>query len=94
MTPVERVQYARKKRGFTQKDLSAAAGLSNAYVGMLERSLDAERPPEAAHIENPSLSVLEKLASALRVPAAWLALGVEPEPDWSESAPDTERASA
>ncbi len=92
MTPAERVRYARKKRGFAQKDLSEAAELSNAYVTHLERSLDQDRGESVSVIENPSLAALEKLANALSVPVAWLAFGTEPEPDWSEP-PATERAS-
>jgi transcriptional regulator with XRE-family HTH domain len=91
MTPIERVRYARKKRGLGQKALSESAGLSNAYVTHLERSLDPDRSEGTATIESPSLVVLEQLANALRVPAAWLVLGVEPEPDWDDP-PDTERA--
>jgi transcriptional regulator with XRE-family HTH domain len=92
MTTVERVRLARKKRGLTQKALSGAAGLSNAYVGLLERSLDPERPEDAACIESPGVDALERLAVALDVPIGWLAFGLEPEPDWSDAVPDTERA--
>jgi transcriptional regulator with XRE-family HTH domain len=91
MTPAERVKYARLKRGFAQKDLSEAAGLSNAYVTHLERSLDPERDKSVAVIENPSLAALEKLAAPLRVPATWLAFGTDPEPEW-DIEPATERA--
>lgn len=85
MSPAERVRYARKKRGFAQKDLSEAAKLSNAYVTHLERSLDPDRDKSVTVIESPSLAVLEKLASALRVPVEWLAFGTEPEPEWEEA---------
>lgn len=84
MTPIERVRYARAKRRLSQKQLSEAAGLSNAYVTHLERSLDPDRDETTATITNPSLDALERLATALDVPSAWLAFGVEPEPDWSD----------
>jgi transcriptional regulator with XRE-family HTH domain len=92
MTTAERVRLARKRRGLTQKALSEAAGLSNAYVGLLERSLDPERPAAASCIESPGVDALERLAVALDVPIAWLAFGLEPEPTWDDGVPDTERA--
>jgi transcriptional regulator with XRE-family HTH domain len=92
MNVAERLRTARTKRGFSQKGLSAAAGLSNAYVGQVERALDPDRSEDAATIENPSLAILERLAGVLDVPPEWLALGIEPEPDWTDAPPDTERA--
>lgn len=56
----------------TQRDLAEAAGLSNAYISMVERGADA--PPGAKGvIRSPSLDVLEKLAPVLRVRVEWLA---------------------
>lgn len=79
MTVVERVKYARERRGLSCTKLSELAGLSNAYVTQLERSLTTEKG-ETGRIESPSLESLEKLAHALDVPVAWLAFGATPDP--------------
>ena len=58
MAPIEemasRLRKLRVKRGLTQDQLAETAGLSRQYVARLERAL-----------QDPRLSVLEKLARAL-----------------------------
>lgn len=78
MDAAERVKYARTKRGLSQRGLADKAGLSNAYVQQLENEGDG------ASIKEPGLTSLEKLATALDVPVAWLAFGAGDEPSWSE----------
>ncbi len=60
MAPVRemasRLRKLRKWRGMTQVELAKAAGLSQQYVARLERAM-----------QDPRLSVLERLARALRV---------------------------
>jgi transcriptional regulator with XRE-family HTH domain len=60
MAPVSemasRLRKLREQRGLTQAQLAAAAGLSRQYVARLERAM-----------QDPRLSILEKLARALRV---------------------------
>lgn len=60
MAPIQvmasRLRRIRLKRKMTQKELAEASGLSRQYVARLERAL-----------QDPRLSVLEKLARALRV---------------------------
>lgn len=73
----ERVKLAREKRGMTQRGLATKALLSNAYVQQLER--DGIGP---GTIQEPSLSSLKKLATALGVTEQWLAFGSGDEPDW------------
>jgi transcriptional regulator with XRE-family HTH domain len=89
MTAAERVKYARERRGLSCPKLSDAAGLSNAYVTQLERSLTTDKG-EPGRIESPGLDALEKLAVVLGVPVEWLAFGVGADP--FEGQPDTERA--
>jgi len=79
MTLPDRLRYARKKRGWTQRRLAEIAGMSNAYVGILERT-----GTPSARWESPKLATIEKLAKALRVPVEWLAFGRGREPAWSE----------
>jgi XRE family aerobic/anaerobic benzoate catabolism transcriptional regulator len=60
MTPIQtvamRIKTLREKRGLTKRQLAEAAGISYGYLWRLEA---------ARH--DPTLSVLEKLAKALRV---------------------------
>ncbi len=53
----ERIKALREKRGMTQTDLATRAGLSQAYVAMLEAGVK----------QNPSLDILNRLAKALGV---------------------------
>lgn len=76
MKLADRVQLMRKRRGWSQKELAARAGLSNAYVGMLERAGEMQ----GAVINNPTLAAVEALADALGVKPEWLAFGVGPKP--------------
>lgn len=65
MTPVTRVaarlKVLRRRRGLTQTELAARAGISRGYLSRLEIAR-----------QDPSLSVLEKLATALGVTVARL----------------------
>jgi transcriptional regulator with XRE-family HTH domain len=65
MAPVDRVamkiKSLRARRGLTQKQLAERAGISHGYVARLETAR-----------QDPSLTVLEKLAKALRVKIAEL----------------------
>jgi len=79
MTLPDRLRYARKKRGWTQRQLAERAGMSNAYVSILERT-----GTPSALWESPKVATIEKLAKALRVPVAWLAFGQGREPAWPE----------
>lgn len=83
MTTVERVRYARQKRGLGKVELSELAGLSNAYVTQLERSLEPNAD-KAATIAQPGIDALQKLAGALDVPVEWLAFDAGDEPEWGE----------
>ena len=58
----KRIRELRKKKGLTQEELGARAGISYKYLGSIERGL-----------ENPSFRHLTKIARALGVE-----LGVEP----------------
>lgn len=84
MTTVERIRYARRKRGLGKVELSARAGLSNAYVTQLERSLEPD-PDKAATITQPGIEAVQKLAVALDVPVEWLVFGAGDEPEWDEA---------
>ncbi len=85
MTVVERIRHARKKRGLSKSGLSDAAGLSNAYVTQLERSLEPDADT-AATITQPGIEAIQKLAAALDVPVEWLAFGAGEEPEWGTQA--------
>ena len=65
MSPLKKltmtVRRLRKRRGMSQQKLAQRAGLSREYVARLE----------IGH-HNPSLSTLQKLARALRVPVTAL----------------------
>lgn len=76
-----RVKKAREKRGMSQRDLCDLAGVSNAYVSLIERAAD---PADKKAIRNPGTTSLSRIADALRVPFDWLARGDGGEPDWDE----------
>jgi transcriptional regulator with XRE-family HTH domain len=65
MAPVERVAMRvkewRERRGMTQEQLAAKAGISRGYLARLETAR-----------QDPKLSTLEKLAKALKVDIAKL----------------------
>lgn len=65
-----RLKLARAKRGLSQDDLAALAGLKQPDISKLERG-DMQKTTGIA-----------RLAKALRVPAAWLELGEGDEPQW------------
>lgn len=53
----QRIQQARRAKGWTQEDLAHHAGLDFSYLNQLENGK-----------RNPSLSTLYKIATALEVP--------------------------
>jgi transcriptional regulator with XRE-family HTH domain len=61
MTPIKtmaiRLKELRKERGMSQEDLAARASISRTYLARLETAR-----------QDPTLSTLEKLAKALKVP--------------------------
>ena len=65
MSPIERVaqrlQTLRKRRGLTQAELAAKAGISRGYLARLETAR-----------QDPTVTTLERLARALRVKASRL----------------------
>lgn len=61
----KRVREERKKLNLSQEEFAAKAGFHRTYIGMIER---AER--------NITLSNIEKLAKALRVPISTLLKGL------------------
>lgn len=75
MSVPSRVKLARELRGLSQRELSLSAGLSNAYVTMVERSLDENG---GATIQDPSTRAIARLAKALKVRVEWLAFGSGP----------------
>jgi transcriptional regulator with XRE-family HTH domain len=69
-TLMGRVRLARIKRGWSKRELAERAGLSNAYVSLLE----------AGTWQTPTLVSLVKLAKALGVTREWLVFGEGPDP--------------
>jgi transcriptional regulator with XRE-family HTH domain len=68
----DRLAWALKESGLSQRALSRAAGLqSERHVGFL---VSGDR-------SNPELKTIQALAVALNVSLGWLANGDEPEPD-------------
>ena len=63
----ERLQYGRRRRGWSQAELAAAAGVGSATVKRVERG-EVEPHP----------GTTRKLAAALGVRVAWLTVGEEP----------------
>ncbi|WP_427185483.1 helix-turn-helix domain-containing protein [Bordetella bronchialis] len=61
----QRVRQARIRRGWTQKQLADASGLTQSAIGNYESGQRVE----------PTAAALLKLAKALRVPPAWLGGG-------------------
>jgi transcriptional regulator with XRE-family HTH domain len=60
MAPIEKLaaklKTLRERRGLSQEDLAAAAGISRTYLARLETAR-----------QDPTLSTIEKLAKALKV---------------------------
>jgi transcriptional regulator with XRE-family HTH domain len=83
----ERVTYAREKRGLKKSELAEKADVSTGYLTQLES------PREGASIKHPGVEILNRMASALRVPFTWLAFGTAPEPTWDDE-PSSEESSA
>ena len=61
-----RIRYLRKQKGLSQLDLSLEAEVNKNYISDLERGT-----------RNPSLLVLEKVASALEVDLSTLFKGIQ-----------------
>lgn len=61
----KRVREERKKLGLSQEEFAAKSGFHRTYIGMIER---AER--------NITLSNIEKLAKALRIPISTMLKGL------------------
>ena len=61
-----RIRYLRKQKALSQLDLSLEAGVNKNYISDLERG-----------IRNPSLLVLERVASALEVDLSTLFKGIQ-----------------
>ena len=66
-----RIRYLRKQKGLSQLDLSLEAEVNKNYISDLERGT-----------RNPSLLVLEKVASALDVDLSTLFKGIQSFEDW------------
>lgn len=64
-----RLQWARKKHGLTQEQLSKRSGVGLATIRRIEQEQGGFTP---------QLGKLENLASALHIRAGWLAFGEEP----------------
>ena len=76
MTVAQRLEFARKKRGFSQRRLAKLADVSGAYVQHVETS----------RIKSPGNAQIEKLALALSVGVEWLAFGSGRSPRWGKGA--------
>lgn len=61
-----RIRYLRKKKGYSQLDLSLEAGVNKNYISDLERGT-----------RNPSLVMLERIAVALDVDLSTLFQGIQ-----------------
>lgn len=83
MKLADRVRFMRKRRGWSQKELAARAGMSNAYVGLLERAGE----PDSPAISDPKLSTIRALADTLGARPEWLAFGVGPLPPRNATRP-------
>jgi transcriptional regulator with XRE-family HTH domain len=74
MTLMGRIRLARLKRGWSKRELAERAGMSNAYVSLLE----------AGAWQTPTLASVNKLATALGVTQQWLVFGEGPVPVWKK----------
>ena len=61
-----RIRYLRKQKGLSQEDLALEAGVNKNYLSDLERG---ER--------NPTVAIVEKIASALEVDLSTLFKGIQ-----------------
>lgn len=74
-----RIHIARKKKGYTLKQVAELTGYSVGYISMLERNQ-----------KQPSLTALRKIASCLGCSEVWLVMGQLPE---GQESPSTEERS-
>lgn len=62
----DRLQICRGAKNWTQEDLSAASGVTEATISRLENG---------HHRRRPNVATVKKLADALEVDAGWLLVG-------------------
>ena len=72
------ISLCRKQRGLTQAELAVRAGLSVSYLSLLEQNKR----------KDPTLSTIQKLAEALRVPSGILFFLAADKTELSGLAPD------
>lgn len=82
-TIAKRVRHARELQNISALELSKRAGLSKAYVTLLESQEDHG-------IKSPSIKALRGLAEALSVQFDWLAFGTGEGPGSAEAPTGTE----
>ena len=61
-----RIRYLRKLKGMSQEDLALESGINKNYLSDLERGA-----------RNPTIVVIEKIASALEIDLATLFMGIQ-----------------
>lgn len=61
-----RIRYLRKKRGLSQEDLALDSGVNKNYLSDLERGS-----------RNPTINIIEKIASSLGVSLSELFMGIQ-----------------
>ena len=61
-----RIRYLRKRKGLSQEDLALESGINKNYLSDLERGA-----------RNPTIVVIEKIASALEIDLATLFMGIQ-----------------
>ena len=66
-----RIRYLRKQKGLSQEDLALEAGINKNYLSDLERGT-----------RNATITVVEKIATALEVSLSTLFKGIQSFEDW------------
>ncbi len=61
-----RIRYLRKKKGMSQEDLALESGINKNYLSDVERGS-----------RNPTIVVIEKIATALEVSLSTLFMGIQ-----------------
>lgn len=74
----ERIQHLRQSQGLSLSELAEKSGVAKSYLSAIERSIQG----------NPSISVLEKLASVLHVSVQTLILPEDASPADDQLDPD------